>query len=531
MKILTASQMREVDQLTTERYGLSSLVLMENAGAGVVREMENHFGSLQGHSFTVVCGKGNNGGDGFVVARQLIQRGCPTRIILFGSAEDLKGDARTNFEILGRMGIPVEIASGQKSSDQELERLFSSLQGEIVVDAFLGTGIHLPVTGMLAKVIQELRRLSGVVSVDVPSGVESESLTFDTETVIAPKAELTVTFTAPKPCHIFSPWASHAGKWVVVPIGTPKELLEDPRFWLNHVSRTEAANFRRKFSRDPDAHKGAFGHVLVVAGSLGKTGAAGMTAQSALRVGAGLVTLAVPSNCLPIVASHSLEIMTESLEATEIGSISNKAFDYGRVEALLRGKDVLALGPGVGTNPETVEFVRRLVRETRLPLVLDADGINAFAGSSETIQGAGRVLVLTPHPGEFARLLGMSTEIALARRIDLCRTFAQEHQVHLILKGHRTIYATPSGQLYVNSTGNPGMATGGSGDVLTGMLAGLIGQSLIGTAALEEAIILAVYLHGLAGDLARRTLGEHSLMASDIMTNISKAFLDLSSDC
>jgi len=531
MKILTASQMREVDQLTTERYGLSSLVLMENAGVGVVREIENHFGSLQGRSIAVLCGKGNNGGDGFVVARHLILRGCEARVVLFGPAEDLKGDARTNFEILGRMGIPVEIASGQKSSDQELEKLFSSLKGEIVVDALLGTGIHLPVSGFLAKVIQGMARLSGVVSVDVPSGVESECLTFGSEAVIAAKAELTVTFTAPKPCHIFSPWANHSGKWVVVPIGTPKDLLEDPRFWLNYVSRTEATNFRRKFNRDPDAHKGDFGHVLVIAGSLGKTGAAGMTAQSALRVGAGLVTLAVPSSCLPIVASHCLEIMTESLEATEIGSISNKAFDYGRMEALLRGKDVLALGPGLGTNAETMEFVRRLVSETRLPLVLDADGINAFSGNPEAIQGAGRVLVLTPHPGEFARLLGISTEIVLGRRIDLCRTFAQEHQVHLILKGHRTIYATPSGQLYVNSTGNPGMATGGSGDVLTGMLAGLIGQSLISATPLHEAIILAVYLHGLAGDLARRTLGEHSLMASDIMSNISKAFLDLSSVC
>jgi len=531
MKILTASQMREVDQLTTERYGLSSLVLMENAGAGVVREMENHFGSLLGRSFTVLCGKGNNGGDGFVVARHLIQRGCQARIILFGSAEDLKGDARTNFEILGRMGIPVEIASGQKCTDQELEKLFSSLKSEIVVDALLGTGIHLPVSGFLGKVIQGMARLSCVVSVDVPSGVESESLTFGTETVIAPKAELTVTFTAPKPCHIFSPWANYTGKWVVVPINTPNELLKDPRFSLNHVSRAEAASFRRKFNRDPNAHKGDFGHVLVIAGSLGKTGAASMTAQSALRVGAGLVTLAVPSTCLPIVASHSLEIMTESLEATEIGSVSNKAFDYGRVDVLLRGKDVLALGPGLGTNPETVEFVRRLVSETRLPLVLDADGINAFAGSSETIQGARRVLLLTPHPGEFARLLGISTEMVLSRRVDLCRTFAEEHQVHLILKGHRTIYATPSGQLYVNSTGNPGMATGGSGDVLTGMLAGLIGQSLISATTLEEAIILAVYLHGLAGDLAQTTLGEHSLMASDIMANISQAFLDLSSVC
>lgn len=256
-----------------------------------------------------------------------------------------------------------------------------------------------------------------------------------------------------------------------------------------------------------------------------------MTAQSALRVGAGLVTLAVPSACLAIVASQSLELMTEPLDATEVGTISTKAFDYGRIEVLLEGKDVLALGPGLGRHAETVEFVRRLVSQTSLPLVLDADGINAFNESLDAVNGKERIFVLSPHPGEFARLLGISVENVLKNRIELCQTLAQEHHVHLVLKGHRTIYASPSGQLYVNSTGNPGMATGGSGDVLTGILAGLVGQSLAGAASVEEAIILSVYLHGLAGDLAKEVLGEHSLMASDIMTNISRAFLDLGSDC
>ena len=528
MKILTASQMREVDRLTTERYGVPSLLLMENAGAAVVREMERTFGSLKGKAVTVCCGKGNNGGDGFVIARHLIMEGSQPQVLLFASPDELKGDAQTNFEILRKLGAPIEALSEPACSDARLDQLFGSLHAEIVVDALLGTGIRLPVGNFLSKVIDKLKALrSNVVAVDLPSGLDSESLTFETRLVVAPAANLTVTFTAPKPCHIFPPGSQHSGKWIVVPIGTPEPLLNDPSFWLNYTSRSETATLRQKLNRSPDVHKGTFGHVLVIAGSLGKTGAACMTAQSALKVGAGLVTLAVPSNCLPIVASQSLEIMTEPLEPTEAGTISMKAFDYGRMETVLQGKDVVALGPGLGSHRETVEFVRRWVAQYQLPLILDADGINAFSGKAELLNGEGRALVLTPHPGEFARLLGRSTEDVRVNRIELSRRFASEHQVHLILKGHRTIYASPSGQLHVNSTGNPGMATGGSGDVLTGILAGLVGQSLTSTISLEEAIILAVFLHGLAGDLAQQSVGEHSLIASDIMANLSNAFQDL----
>ena len=510
---------------------MSSLVLMEHAGAGVVHEMEKAFGSLQGRAVAILCGKGNNGGDGFVVARHLMMRGCQPQVLLFASPEELKGDAQSNFEILRRMNTEVLTVLEREGSDEKLGQLFASLRADIVVDALLGTGVRLPISCFLGKVINQLKTVRGsVVAIDLPSGLDSESLTFESKPIVAP-ANLTVTFTAPKPCHVFQPGAKYCGKWVVVPIGTPESLLDDSRFWLNYTSRSEAASHYRKLHRSPEAHKGDFGHVLVIAGSLGKTGAACMTAQSVLRIGAGLVTLAVPSSCLPIVASQSLEIMTEPLEATDAGTISTKTFDYGRAEALLQGKDVIALGPGLGGHRETVDFVRRFVSQSRLPLVLDADGINAFAGKLELVSGRERVLVLTPHPGEFARLVGRSIEEVQVNRIDLCRSFAIEHHVHLVLKGHRTIYATPSGQLHVNSTGNPGMATAGSGDVLTGMLAGLVAQSLVGSISLEEAIVLAVYLHGLAGDLARQALGEHSLMASDIMGNISKSFLDLACEC
>ena len=363
---------------------------------------------------------------------------------------------------------------------------------------------------------------------------------------IAARAELTVTFTAPKPAHVFGAREGVIPRWVLVPIGSPAELVADSRHWLNCLADDEAALVLRQFARRGDSHKGDYGHVLAVAGSVGKTGAACLTARSALLAGAGLVTLATPAPCLPVAAGQMLEVMTEPLDATDSGSVSVKAFDYGRVEALLDKKDVLAIGPGLGGHAETVGFVRRLVEETTLPIVLDADGINAFVGSAERLNGQKRVLVLTPHPGEFARLLGRSTADVQSNRVHLARDFAQQHGLHLVLKGHRTIYASPSGQVFVNSTGNPGMATGGSGDVLTGILAGLLGQALLGLPSadrgsngkgpseavsqfqpLEDVIALGIYLHGLAGDLAAKTQGEKSLVASDIMAHLPEAFLKL----
>jgi NAD(P)H-hydrate epimerase len=529
MKILTGSQMREVDLLTTQRFGIPSLLLMENAGSGVVREMERHFGSLKGERIAVLCGKGNNGGDGFVVARHLSMHGYQPQVVLFALPDELKGDARVNFEILKNMGIPIQTALEQELPGEKLGQFFNALHPTLVIDGLLGTGIRLPVSGYLARVIQQLQSLPRIVAIDIPSGLECDCLSFETKELTAPTADLTVTFTAPKPSHIFPPAANHSKRWVVIPIGTPKELLSDPRFWLNYLTELEAAQILSKFKRRPDSHKGDFGHVLAVCGSVGKTGAASMTAQSALHAGAGLVTLALPSPCLPVVAGQTLEIMTEPLEATEVGSVSTKAFDYGKIEALLKGKDVVAVGPGLGTHPETVEFVRRLLQETNLPLILDADGINAFSGKTDLLNGKDRRLILTPHPGEFARLIGVSAQNVLTDRIELAREFALKHQLHLILKGHRTVYAPPSGQLYINMTGNAGMATGGSGDVLTGMLAGLVGQSLGMCVPLEEVIPLTIYLHGLAGDLAKEAQGEQSLVASDIIKNMSKALLQLGS--
>ncbi len=523
MKILTTTQMQEVDRMTTERYGVPSLILMENAGRGVVDQMEKHFGHLEGERIVLFCGKGNNGGDGFVVARHLMMRSFQPQVFLFASPEDLKGDALVNFEILKKMAVPVTVISEEEFPGDRLGQWMERWAGAIVVDGLLGTGVRLPLTGFMARVVRQLEKLPRLVSIDVPSGLESDALSFDSKEVLAPRACLTVTFTAPKPSHIFYPGTEYCGSWVVIPIGTPEALLDQPQFWLNGFSSAEGALVLKKMKRSPESHKGSFGHVLAICGSIGKTGAAALTALSALKAGAGLVTAALPSPCLPMVASQTLEVMTEPLEATENGGVSMKAFDYGRMDRLLQGKDVLAMGPGLGTDVETVEFVHRLLRETRLPLVLDADGINAFAGKASLLSGEGRLLVLTPHPGEFSRLLGIPTKEVLAKRIELIRRFAQEHQVHLVLKGHRTLYATSSGQVYVNLSGNPGMASGGAGDVLTGLIAGLLAQRLSASVSVEELVSLAVYLHGLSGDLAREAVGEHCLVASDLLAYLPRA--------
>ena len=546
MKILTASQMREVDRLTTERYGIPSLLLMENAGSGVVRALEAHFPDLAKLQVAICCGKGNNGGDGFVVARHLILRRMQPLVLLFAAPEEVRGDAAANLAILQKMGVSIQVVPEREFSEDSIQRLFRGLDVDLVVDALLGTGVRLPVSGFMAAIIQQMRRFTRIVAVDVPSGMNCDDMGGQSDGGIAARAELTVTFTAPKPAHVFGAREGTIPHWVVVPIGSPAALVDDSRHWLNCLTENEAALVLRRFERRGDSHKGDYGHVLAIAGSVGKTGAACLTARSALLAGAGLVTLATPAPCLPVAAGQMLEVMTEPLDATDSGAVSVKAFDYGRVEALLGKKDVLAIGPGLGGHAETVGFVRRLVEGTTLPIVLDADGINAFVGQTERLSGQKRILVLTPHPGEFARLLGRSTADVQSNRVPLARDFAQQHGLHLVLKGHRTIYASPSGQVFVNRTGNPGMATGGSGDVLTGILAGLLGQALfwlpsadhriggneVAEAAsqfkpLEEVIALGIYLHGLAGDLAAEKHGEKSLVASDIMAHLPEAFLKL----
>jgi hydroxyethylthiazole kinase-like uncharacterized protein yjeF len=517
MKILTAAQMQRIDRLTTERYGVPSLTLMENAGRGFVEFLKERFSPLGDHRIVILCGRGNNGGDGMVVARLLREQGLKPRVLLLADPNGLKGDAAVNWGRLEASGAPEVI-----EDPAAWQRLKPGLQdATLLVDALFGTGLSKPIEGFLAEVILDINSTfsqTRVVAVDLPSGVSADTGELIGECV---RADASVTFTAPKVAHVFPPACERVGEWVVKAIGTPTEALEhDPELQLNLTCREDLAWLTRP--RRAEAHKGNFGHVLILAGSIGKTGAAAMAAKAALRAGAGLVTVATAKRALPIIASLGMEFMTEPLPETAAGTISLRALDDGRLDQLVEGKSVLAVGPGMGTVPETAEFVRTVVNQYDAPVVLDADGLTAFAGCMDMLRAGNCVRVLTPHPGEMARLTGQKTAEILARRVELAREFTRKHQVTLVLKGFRTLTAAPDGQVWVNPTGNPGMATGGTGDVLTGLIAGLLAQYPARPVA--EVVAAAAYLHGLAGDLAASDLGQVSLIAGDLLDALPRAF-------
>jgi len=520
MKILTAAEMQRIDRLTTERCGVPSLTLMENAGRGVVEFLEERYLRLESQKIAILCGPGNNGGDGMVVARLLRERGLEPRVLLLADPKRLKGDAAAMFERLLAAG-PAEIAADLEAWRRLVPELAATT---LLVDAILGTGLAKPLEGFLLEVVRDINgkfARARVVAVDLPTGISADSGELIGECL---RADGSVTFTAPKAAHVFPPACERVGKWEVKQIGTPPEVMEnDPELNLN-LTRPEELRWLAE-PRKSEAHKGDFGHVLVLAGSVGKTGAAAMAAKAALRAGAGLVTVATARSALPVIASLGMEYMTESLPETEAGSISLRALDHGRLDGLVKGKSVLAVGPGVGNIAETAELVRTVVNRYDIPVVLDADGLNAFGGCMDTFRSDGRVRIMTPHPGEMARLTGKSTAELLARRIDAAREFAQKHRVHLVLKGYRTLTAAPDGQVWVNPTGNPGMATGGTGDVLTGLVAGLLAQYPDRPATMV--VVAAVYLHGMAGDLAVSEKGQTSLIAGDLLETLPLAFRSL----
>jgi NAD(P)H-hydrate epimerase len=519
MKILTTAQMQRTDRLTTDRYGVPSLTLMENAGRGVVEFLGERFAPLEQQRIVILCGRGNNGGDGLVVARLLRDKGLKPRVLLFAEPQKVQGAAAVNLERLAISGMPEVV-----ESPEVWQRIKLSLKGTtLVVDALLGTGLTKPLGGLLLEVVRNVNTelaTAQVVAVDLPSGISADTGELIGEHV---RADFSVTFTAPKIAHIFPPACEGVGEWVLRQIGTPPEALEsDSELFLNLACREDFAWMARP--RKPDAHKGRFGHVLILAGSVGKTGAAALAAMAALRAGAGLVTVATAASALPIVASLGMEYMTEPLPQTEAGTISLRALEQGRLDKLLEGKSVLAIGPGMGNVPETAELVRTLVNRRRLPVVLDADGLNAFAGCMDIFRSGGDLadVVLTPHPGEMSRLAGLGTAEIQARRVENAREFAQKYQVNLVLKGFRTLTAAPDGKVWVNPTGNPGMATGGTGDVLTGLLAGLVAQYR--DRPINEVAAAAVYLHGLAGDLAAKEMGQASLIAGDLIGALPRAY-------
>lgn len=521
MKILTAAEMREVDRLTAERAGVPSLTLMENAGTAVADFLQKQFPSLERRKILVLCGKGNNGGDGFVVARRLRERGADPRILLFAAPESVHGDAAVNLKRWREMGGELQVV--QRVEEWQAAGPFSG--NEVVVDALLGTGLRGPVEGLLQRVIQDVNhRPPGtyVVAVDTPSGLSSDSGELTGAAVVA---NCTVTFTAPKLGQVLGLGSSMTGRLVVCDIGSPWSLIEEAG--TGNLRWLEAREFAWvPPRRQPTANKGDYGHALIVAGSRGKGGAAVLCGWAALRAGAGLVTVATPDPVLATVAASVPELMTEPLTSTEEGTVSLRCFEYGRFAALPKGKRVAAVGPGLSTNAETQQVIRQMVTEIRLPLILDADGLNAYAGRSGDLKAAGgHPLATTPHPGEMARLLGTTVQAVQQDRVGVARRAAAERGIFVVLKGFQTVIAAPDGRAWINSTGNPGMATAGTGDVLTGMLAGLTAQ--LSAESWPLSLCYGVYLHGLAGDIAAAETGEAPLMASDVIRAIPRALATL----
>ena len=499
--VLTAAEMRAVDSATTE-LGIPGIVLMENAAHRVMEVIEKWFAPLDEQRIVVICGKGNNGGDGLAIARQLHTRYRPKSldVVLAADPDELRGDAATNLAMLR--------ACGCAFSREISERMGTA---SLVIDALLGTGLDGPVRGAALETIRRMNTafpLAKVAAVDLPSGIGSDSGRLTGEYV---RADFTVTFTAWKMAHVMAPACGAMGAMSLGAIGSPEHLMESCRLRV-----TGPEDFRPLFVPRPrDSNKGNFGHALVVAGSRGRTGAAAMCGLAVLRAGAGLATVATAESALAQIAGYAPELMTDALLETAGGGIADQEIETGK-------KSVVAIGPGLGTESPTVELVRRMFRECPVPMVVDADALNALAGTDW--RGGGHLRVLTPHPGEMARLTGETISEVQGDRLGCARGLARERQAVVVLKGERTLIALPDGRVWVNTTGSPAMATGGTGDVLTGMITGMLAQF---PKTPELAVAAAVYLHGRAGELGGAKLTEQAFLASDLLRFLPDAIHDL----
>ncbi|HWF06367.1 MAG TPA: NAD(P)H-hydrate dehydratase [Candidatus Angelobacter sp.] len=587
MKIVTAEEMRAIDRATTEKYGVPSLTLMENAGAAVAEFAQKHF---KFDSVCMVCGKGNNGGDGFVAGRKLHEAGKKVSVIvLIGGLEDLRGDAAEMFK---KLPVPVFCIPAEKYLD--VPKIQEAFESDLIIDAVLGTGFKPPLKSFIQNVIARINQAPGfVLAVDVPSGIDADLAEPPEPDAIYVRADGIISFTALKPALVFSNLTD--GPVAIASIGSPESVISAHSRMSEHVLTIRDV-YAISPPRSADSHKGDFGHVLVIGGSVGKSGAAAMAGIAALRAGAGLVTVASPKSVQPLIAAYAPELMTVPLPETEEGTISLLAL--AEREKLLHGKSVVVIGPGISRNEETAEFVRDLVSVCSASMVIDADGLNAFEGVSQELLpdsevGRFSVRVLTPHPGEMSTLTGIPTGQVQSNRIGLARKTAAETQTWLVLKGHRTVITDPYGHTWINTTGNPGMAKGGSGDVLSGITAGILAQfkqmeynddqmlselegdpdielsptsifrwisvndseaakikslraeywktrdihllselrgimdeKLKQTIALLASLYVAkaVYIHGLAGDIAAATFGQQSMIATDIIKSLGEAF-------
>ncbi len=511
MKLVTAEEMREIDRVTIKDLGVPSLVLMERAGKAVADRIEDMF---EMKKVVVVAGGGNNGGDGFVIARILKNRGWDAKVLVFSDKGKLSPEGSSQYGIAEKMGIDVQFRKKMSASD---------LKDSIVVDALLGTGLNKPVRGSIKSAITTINRShSPVVSVDIPSGISS-----DTGRIMghAVRADLTVTFGLPMIGHHLYPGADHAGNLFVEDIGFPLSLTSSENLKRNLTDLDLVRSIIKK--RDPNTHKGSYGHVFIIAGSAGKTGAALLSSNACLRAGAGAVTLGVPESLFSIFQSSVIEEMTYSLPSGDGGTLSERASDDALGFINKRASTVL-LGPGLGVNKDVKAFVHEIVPGSKKPIVLDADGLNCMSGQTELFKKAKAEIIVTPHPNEMKRLLlGKKRSITAReineRRIEIAEEFASGNKVVCVLKGAPTVVASPDGEIYVNTTGNPGMATAGSGDVLSGIISSFVAQGL----GVFRSAVCGAYMHGLAGDLARDEIGEYSLIAGDITEYLPDAFKNI----
>ncbi len=504
MYVVTAAEMQAMDRMTIDSFGLPGRVLMENAGREATRVFLSHFSEFARQGVAIAAGRGNNGGDGHVLARYLFQKGYPVTVYLLCRADRVKGDAAANLRLLADLGVPVVEVPDEAAWTAHQERMRSA---SVWVDAIFGTGLNAAVGGFYRHVIDFINQLGRpVFAVDIPSGLDSDT---GQPCGACIQARATATFAFPKIGHVVFPGLERTGQLEVVDIGIPPHIAErvGPRQFL--ISPEDVRNALPE--RPADTHKGRTGHLLVVAGSPGKTGAAALTATSALRVGAGLVTVGVARSLNPVMETLILEAMTALLPDPTPGHLGPAALEP--LLALMQGKSGLAIGPGLGPEPETGELVRELIRSSPLPMVIDADGLNHLAGHLDLLKAITSPAVLTPHPGEMARLLETTTATVQKDRMACARNLAAAGRVHVVLKGARTLVAHPDGRLHINPTGNPGMATGGMGDVLTGAIGGLLAQGL----AVERAARSAVYLHGAAADTLAGSRGPRGFLAREVM--------------
>lgn len=513
MKVVTVAEMKNIEKAAIEEYGIPGIVLMENAGVEVVRQIESILGNLYNKKISVFAGTGNNGGDGYVVARHLHNQGAKVKVFLIGSKANVQGDALTNLQIITHMGIDIlEVANQHDWDKVKIAMTFT----DCLVDALLGTGFTGQLRDNMTQVVECINKMNKVIiSIDVPTGVDGDTGQIQG---VAVKASHTITFALPKQGLLLYPGASYVGELYVADIGIPKLLLQDRSIQQNLITSTEAEEMFVR--RQPDVHKGSCGKVLVVAGSKGLTGAAALSASAAMRSGAGTVTLGIAESLHDIMETKLTEVMTSPLAETSSGFVGEESFT--EIERLSLQNDVVAIGPGLGRHVETLSLVRRVIQTMERPLVIDADALYALIDHTSILAEAKSMPILTPHPGEMARLVGLTPEEVNQDRVYIARQAAMEWGSIIILKGARTIVAFPDGEVYINSSGNAGMATGGAGDVLTGVIAGLIGQGL----SSHEAALTGVYIHGLAGDIVARS-GMIGMIASDIIKALPAAIFGI----